>query len=210
MTTVVNPDFVIDFKTESTADPYTHSDITNIDSTAELVTNGSFNEFRPNASGVQRFRYNGSVTAGTIISSIEIAQSNSGDGFGPAIVASNGEGYVVRISYGENVGLWRVTSGGSLTDIGLSEEYTGGYTAGDRFHLTLVLSTGQVLVHKEASELFDITDTTYDTGLAPAMYFNYGGNGAGIASFGGDTLAAGAAVPIELWQRERGNVLLRM
>lgn len=186
MTTVVG-DFVIDFSGLSAIDPYIHADITEIDGAAEIIVNSTHPEFVQKAiSSPERFRYNGTVTNTTIKASIEIAQDNTYFAYGPALIAANGEGYVVTITYGIYITIYKITAAGVKTGLSTGEQESSAFTAGDRLHLELDTLTGAITIQVESdTPIFDFTDTSYDTGLAPAMFFENDSGGFGISSFGG-------------------------
>lgn len=190
--TTATGDVVRDFTGLSNQNPYLPTSFAAIDGNGQILSG----RFMDTDGGVDRFRYTGTVSADTIVSTVEVLESNTYFAYGPAILNSSGEGYVVRFTYRSFFQLYRVAIDGTLTAIGPGEvEYTGGLANGDRVHLELIVSTGAIRAWIESeSDLLTTTDTTYSTGLSPGILFDSDGGGAGPGSWGGETSDTGGTL----------------
>lgn len=109
-------------------------------------------------------------TDSTATRSIFEYRSGTFDG-GPAFLDSSGNGYVTTLYSGNTVEFYRVTGGPNYSQVGGDAAVTA--TAGDVFELAL--DGNDLVFYKNSSEIARRTDSTFRTGLTPAI-FEFAGN----------------------------------
>lgn len=196
MATVTNTDYVRDFSGVADTDPYTVSGLSEIGGPNNRVISGALCNINGASSGTTvdwRNRVTGTATATLLRASAEYKGTGTYNVKGPAIFNASGAGYFLGINYNQFAILYLVAADASQSALA-SFNIGAGFADGNRIHLTLDTTTGDLRCYNEASLMSSLnaTDTTYNTGMMPGWgMLGHDGGMPGFISIGADYLSGG-------------------
>jgi hypothetical protein len=187
--TGVTGDFAIDFTSLQDSDPYTNNDLTSIDNLPVRIAAGALSPSSGAGSpyGLRRYRFNGSIAAGsTIRAKVQVGTATAFDLIHAAILAADGSGYFLVINQ-TTVGVQIVDAAGNTA--GLIGGTAASAAPGDIFTLEWVPATHTLTGYLNGVAIpnVSIVDSNFSTGLAFGFAFDAENhNGSTVQSFAGD------------------------
>lgn len=199
MATVTNTDFVFDASGLGNSDPYTITGVTEIDAAAndvQILNGGLTSSLGQSGTDVDfRLRKNGTATASTLRSSAEADGAGSYNKVGVCMLASDGAGIGMFVSFGGFFSVYEWNASGVIGTTHFLDEEPTTVADGERIHMEYDTATGVMRFYKESTQLttLNLTDTSFTSTAMMPGWAMFGGDAdmAMFVSIGADYLSGG-------------------